>query len=370
MKIAIVHDWLSTYAGAERVLEQMLYLYPEADLFTLFDFLPLSDRQFLEGRRIRTSFMQHLPYARTKYRWYLPLMPVAAGSLDLSGYDLVLSSSHAVIKGVGKRPGQLHICYCHTPIRYAWDLRETYLKEAGLHSGIRRLLADLLIERIRKWDLKTAAGVDAFIANSRYIAERIRNCYGRDAAVIYPPVDTGRFDIGREKEDFYLTVSRFVPYKRTNIIIEAFKKMPDRKLVVIGHGPDYASLKSIAAPNTELMGFQHSDVVREYMQKARAFVFAAEEDFGIVPVEAQACGTPVIAYGRGGVLETVVEGETGIFFREQSADSLIAAVHEFEKAASFDPVRIRSCVERFGIERFRMEFSLFVSKTVAGHRTA
>ena len=368
MRIAIVHDWLSTYAGAERVLEQMLYLYPGADVFTLLDFLPERDRQFLAGRRIHTSFIQHLPCARKKYRQYLPFMPLAVGLLDLSRYDLVLSSSHAVIKGVRTRQGQCHICYCHTPMRYAWDLRETYLNEAGLHSGVKRLLAEFLLERIKKWDLKTAADVDAFVANSRYISERIRNCYDRDSTVIYPPVDIGHFSIDGEKEDFYLTVSRLVPYKRINMIINAFTRMPDRRLVVIGHGPSYDSLKAIAAPNTQLVGFQPVDIVREYMQKARAFVFAADEDFGIVPVEAQACGTPVIAYGKGGVLESVIERKTGIFFREQTADSLVAAIHEFERMGSFDPAEIRRNAERFSIERFRKEFSQFVETAAVGQR--
>jgi glycosyltransferase involved in cell wall biosynthesis len=361
VKIAIVHDWLSAYAGAERVLEQILYLYPRADVFALFDFLPGSERQFLEGRCIRTSFMQHLPYARQKYRQYLLLMPFAVRRLDLSGYDLVLSSSHAVIKGVRTGANQLHICYCHTPIRYAWDLRETYLKEAGLHSGVKRQLAELLLERIRKWDLKTSTGVDVFIANSRYISERIRNCYGRDSSVIYPPVDTDWFSImGDRREDFYLTVSRFVPYKKVNIITEAFRAMPDKRLVVIGHGPDFDSLKATASPNTQLLGFQESDIVREYMQKARAFIFAADEDFGIVPVEAQACGTPVIAYGKGGAIETVIEGKTGIFFREQTAESIVAAVREFEGTRNFDPAEIRRNAERFGIQRFRKEYFQFV----------
>jgi len=327
MKTAVIHDWLVTYAGAERVLEQMLYLYPEADVFTLFDFLPDRDRGFLLCRHIRTSFMQHLPLARKKYRHYLPLMPLAIGRFDLSAYDLILSSSHAVAKGVQKNPGQLHICYCHTPMRYAWDLREFYLKESGLDRGLVGGVVNLIVDRLQAWDMMTAKHVDYFIANSQYVADRIRRAYQRESVVIYPPVDVDSFALNFNKENCYVTASRMVPYKKMDMVVQAFSRMPDKRLIVIGDGPDFDKVKALAGKNIELLGYQEANILARYLQKARAFIFAAEEDFGIVPVEAQACGTPVIAYGKGGVLETVLDGKTGIFFHEQNADSIIAAVN-------------------------------------------
>lgn len=360
MRVAIVHDWLTVYAGAERVLEQILALYPDAELFVVCDFLPEPERGLLQGRTPRTTFIQHLPGARRHYRGYLPLMPMAIGRLDLSGYDLVISSSHAVAKGVPTRPDQLHVSYVHTPIRYAWDLREAYLRTAGLDRGVKGYLARGMLRRIQAWDARTAQGVDHFVANSAYIADRIRRAYGRDADVIHPPVDVGAFRLRREKADCYLTASRLVPYKRVDLVVEAFAGMPDRRLRVIGDGPERGKIARLAngRPNIELLGYQPAQVLREAMQSARAFVFAAEEDFGIMPVEAQACGTPVIAYGRGGAYETVIDGRTGLLFEEQSVRGIRQAVEAFEtRAGTFEADAIRRHAETFSQERFRESFS-------------
>ena len=363
MKVAIVCDWLVTYAGAERVIEQMLHIYPEADIFCVVDFVPDGQRKFLQDKTTVQSFIQSLPMARTKYRAYLPLMPLAVEQLDVSGYDLVLSSSHAVAKGVLTGPGQLHISYVHSPIRYAWDLQHQYLQEAGLEGGPRGWLARCILHYIRLWDYRTANGVDYFIANSGFISRRIRKVYGREAEVIYPPVDVNSFVCCDRKDDYYLTASRLVPYKKVRLIVEAFNQMPDKKLVVIGDGPDFDKIKAIAGDSIRLLGYQADDVLRRYMQHARAFVFAAEEDFGIAPVEAQACGTPVIAYGRGGVLETVVPvGEaapTGVFFSSQTADAIRKAVAVFERC-NFRPADCRRNAEKFSQEIFRHRLQEFV----------
>jgi glycosyltransferase involved in cell wall biosynthesis len=318
MRIAIVHDWLTTYAGAERVLEQMLICFPDADLFSLVDFLPPGQRDFIQNKRVTTSFIQRMPWARSKYRSYLPLMPLAIEQFDLSSYDLVISSSHAVAKGVITGPDQLHICMCYSPIRYAWDLQHQYLRESGLDRGMKGWLARCVLHRTRMWDQRTANGVDEFIAISNFIARRIRKAYRRDSTVIYPPVDVESFSLRQDKEDFYLTASRLVPYKRVDLIVEAFSRMPEKKLVVIGAGPEFSRIKASAGHNVDFLGYQPGEVLRDHMQRARAFVFAAEEDFGIAPLEAQACGTPVIAYGKGGALETIRGEEsvepTGVFF--------------------------------------------------------
>ncbi len=336
-RVAVVHDWLVVFGGAERVLREILAIFPEADLFAVCDFFSDEDRAKLFGKRAKTTFIQRLPRARTKYRAYLPLMPIAIEQLDMSGYDLVISSSHAVAKGVLTGPDQTHICYCHTPIRYAWDMQHEYLRQSGLSKGLKGALARLVLHYIRQWDVRTAHGVDKFIANSAYVARRIKKIYGRDAQIIHPPVDVDAFPIRHDKEDFYLTASRLVPYKRVDLIVEAFAQMPDRRLIVIGDGPEMPKLRRLAGPNVTLLGYQSDAVLLDHLQRARAFIFAAEEDFGILPIEAQACGTPVIAYGKGGALETVVSKDnyksneqTGLLFYQQSGASLIGAVQQFE----------------------------------------
>ncbi len=364
MKIAIVHDWLVNYAGSERALEQIIQLYPSADLFSLIDFLPRGERTFILDKPVRTSFIQKLPFAKKSYRSYLPLMPLAIEQFDLSAYDLIISSCHAVSKGVLTKSYQLHICYCYTPVRYAWDLYHQYLKESGLNAGLKGFLAKLSLHYIRMWDYTAAGRVNYFVAISQFTAERIKRIYGRDAVVIYPPVDIDAFDLSPlRKADFYFTASRMVPYKKIDLIVEAFSKMQDKKLIVAGDGPDFRKIKSRAARNVEFLGYQAADKLRANMQQARAFIFAAEEDFGILPVEAQACGTPVIAFGRGGARETVIENKTGIFFREQSVESLISAVNNFEKNQdAFSRADARKNAERFGKERFKAEFKAFVEE--------
>lgn len=365
MKVAIVHDWLVTYAGAERVLEQMLICFPHADVFSMVDFLPNGQRGFLQGKKAKTSFIQNLPWAQSKYRSYLPLMPLAVEQLDVSAYDVVISSSHAVAKGVLVGPDQLHVCMCYSPIRYAWDMQHQYLKESGLDTGIKGWLARWLLHKIRLWDVRTANGVDQFIAISKFIERRIQKAYRRDSVVIYPPVDVASFELQECKEDFYLTASRMVPYKKIPLIVQAFTNMPDKQLVVIGNGPDFDKVKALAGPNVKILGYQSADVLKDHLQKAKAFVFAAEEDFGIAPLEAQACGTPVIAFGKGGALETIRGLQhvtpTGVFFKEQSVESIINAVHVFEQSsASIMPKACRANADRFATEKFRQSFTDYV----------
>ena len=361
MRVAFVHDWLTTYGGSERVLEQMLQVFPGADVFTLIDNLPADQRAWLDGSRISTSFLQRIPGQRRNYRNLLPLMPLAVEQFDLSGYELVISSSHAVAKGVLTGPDQLHVSMCYSPIRYAWDLQHQYLRSAGYERGVRGALVRSALHYVRIWDARTSHGVDEFIAISKFIARRIKKVYGRDSTVIYPPVDTEGFPLSRDKGDVYVTASRLVPYKRVDLIAAAFSRMPDRQLVIIGDGPERAKVEAVAGPNVHVIGHQPHSVLKDHIGRARAFVFAAEEDFGIAPVEAMATGTPVIAYGRGGALETVTERETGMFFDEQSAESLIEAVAGFEAMrGEFDPVTISQHAQSFGKERFRREFQGFV----------
>ena len=376
LRIAIIHEWLVTYAGSERALEQILLIYPDADLFCVVDFLDNHERGFISGKKINTTFIQYLPKARSKYRSYLPLMPLAIEQFDLSSYDLVISSSHAVAKGVLTGPDQLHISYVYSPIRYAWDLQHQYLKEAGLNRGMKGWLAKWILHKIRLWDSRTANSVDSFIAISHFIARRITKVYRRESTVIYPPVDVHAFTQVDNKESFYLAASRLVPYKRIELIVEAFSRMPDRRLVVIGDGPGFDRVKSIAGPNIEILGYQKFEVLKDYMQRAQAFVFAAEEDFGIVPLEAQACGTPVIAYGKGALLETIndlsgTEEPTGIFFQSQTVNSIRDAVERFEKNKDkFTPTACRKNAERFAPEVFRESFARFVNDKYEQFRKA
>jgi UDP-N-acetylmuramyl pentapeptide phosphotransferase/UDP-N-acetylglucosamine-1-phosphate transferase/glycosyltransferase involved in cell wall biosynthesis len=358
-RVAVVHDFLYTYAGAEKVLEQILRVFPDAQLFSLFDFLPAGQREFIQNKTVRTSFIQKLPFARRNHRRYLPLMPMAIEQLDVSDYDLVISSSYVAAKGVITRPGQLHISYCHSPVRFAWDLQNQYLDQSGIKSGIKSLLVRALFHYIRNWDMRSADRVDVFATNSRFVSRRVEKCYRRRSTPIYPPVDIARFSIQPDKEDFYLTASRMVPYKKIDLIVQAFAQWPDRRLIVVGDGPDFAKIKAIATPNVRLVGHVSFERLRGYMQRARGFVFAAEEDFGITPVEAQACGTPVIAYGRGGVAESVVDGRTGVFFQEQTVPSILDALTRFE-AGTWDPYVIRENSRRFSAENFRNAFFTFV----------
>jgi glycosyltransferase involved in cell wall biosynthesis len=369
-RVAIVHEWFDTYAGSEKVVEQLITLHPGADIFVVCDFLPESGRAFLQGRPVKTTFIQRLPFARTKFRQYLPLMPLAIEQLDLSAYDLVLSSSHAVAKGVITGPHQLHVSYVHSPVRYAWDLQHQYLAEAGLTRGLKSAIARLSLHYLRLWDLRTANGVDAFVANSGFIRKRIAKVYRRDAEVIYPPVDVANFPLRNPANGpgtYYLTASRMVPYKRVPLIVEAFSRMPDRQLVVIGDGSEFEKARAKATPNISLLGYQGQAELVRHLQSAKAFVFAAEEDFGITPVEAQACGTPVIAYGRGGSLETVrglpEDGaqRTGLFFHEQSVDAIVDAVQRFEALPqAISPQACHDHAKGFALSEFRRKFAALV----------
>lgn len=367
LKVAIVHEWLSTYAGSERVVEQMIQVFPQAEVFAVVDFLPPEERGFLQGRKVHTSFIQRLPFARKAFRHYLPLMPLAVEQFDLSTFDLVLSSNHAVAKGVLTGPNQLHVSYIHSPIRYAWDLQSQYLQESGLTSGIKAAIVRLSLHYMRLWDTRTSHGVDRFIANSAFIGRRIRKTYGRESSVIYPPVDIRAFAGNAPKGNYFLAAARMVPYKKMPLIVEAFSKMPEHRLIVIGDGQDFARCQAMATSNITILGFQTFATLREHMLGARAYVFAGEEDFGITLVEAQAAGTPVIAFGRGGARETIrpLGGEldsnaapTGVFFKAQTVDSLIEAVRRFvAHEAAFTS---QACIDNaasFSPERFRQELA-------------
>lgn len=365
MKTALVHDFLFEYAGSERVLEQMLHVFPQADLFAVMDFLPDGQRSFLNGHQAYTTFIQHFPLLRRNPPRFMPLavpwMPLAIEQLNLSAYDLVISSSHSVAKGVLLSPEQVHISYIHSPMRYAWDLEDEYLRSGLIAHQPFRMMARIIFSQLRTWDVRTAHGVDAFIANSQFVASRIWRVYRRQAHVIYPPVDVSRFDFNPEKDNFYLVVSRLVPYKRVDLIVEAFNRMPGRQLVVIGDGPEMSRLRRLVGNNTRLFGYQPDEVVRKAMSKARALVVAAVEDFGITSVEAQASGTPVIALATGGSNETVIGFDqpeaTGLFFEQQTVESLVEAVGNFEKTRlMIQPENCRKNAFRFRPERFREEF--------------
>ena len=355
-RVAVVHEWLLDFAGSERVLREILEAFPEADLFTLIDRPDPELRAALPRRAKATSFLQRLP--RRWLRYYVPLMPLAIEQLDLSGYNIVISSSHAVAKGVITGPGQLHVSYVHTPMRFAWDLQHEYLRAAGFERGLRGWAARLALHRLRQWDVRTANGVDVFLANSQHVARRIRKAYRREAEVLYPPVDVAAFPLASHKDDFYLTVSRLEAYKRVDLLAEAFARRPDRRLVIIGDGPEMRRLRARAPANVELRGRLSSDEVRSHMQRARAFLFAGIEDFGIVMAEAQACGTPLIAFGEGGAAEIVrADGAprpTGVLFAEQTADALLEALARYEaQAQRYAPDACRENALRFEPARFR-----------------
>lgn len=354
MKLALIHDWLTAIGGAEKVLESLIKMYP-ADLFTLVKNTKNLQGTPFEELEVKTSFIQKLPRAEKKYRSYLPLFPLAIEQFDLSDYDLVISSSHSTAKGVLTHADQMHICYCHTPMRYAWDLYQQYLREARLKSGLRGIMAKFFLHYLRMWDTQSSARVNAYLANSQYVARRIKQLYNQDAEVIYPPVDLNFYTLDEEKEDYYLTISRMVPYKKMNLIVEAFAAMPDKKLLVIGEGPEEEKIKEKAKKNIEFLPYQDQEVLKKYLQKAKGFVFASIEDFGILPVEAQGCGTPVIALGKGGALETIRENETGVFFDDQTVPSLLEGIKKFEQT-SFDPQKVRTHAESFREEVFQEKF--------------
>ncbi len=342
MKVALVHDWLTGMRGGEKVLSVLCESFPAADLYTL-----VHDRgsvaKSIEGRRIVTSFIQMLPFAKKSYRGYLPLFPLAIEAMSLKGYDLVISTSHCVAKGVIPPPNALHVCYIHTPMRYVWDMYHEYL---GARRGISSILASAVAHYLRLWDAASASRVDHFIANSWNIARKVNRYYGRDAEVIHPPVDCSRFSYNGLRGDYYLIASAFVPYKRVDLAIRALNTS-GRRLVIAGKGPEEKRLKKLASANVEFTGWKTDSELTRLYQGARALIFPGEEDFGIVPLEAMASGRPVIAFGRGGALETVVppdtgKNATGIFFMEQDPTALKEAVSVFERSESlFRPEAIR-----------------------------
>ncbi|QTQ14081.1 glycosyltransferase [Treponema parvum] len=354
MKVAIVHDWLVNYGGAERVVESFLKIYPQADIYTLvYDKKKMA--KIFPPEKVHTSFIQKFPMATKIYTKLLSLMPKAFESFDLSSYDLVLCSSSSCAKGVITPPSVPHVAYVHTPMRYAWDLFFDYKKRSG---RVTRFFMDRWMPDIRMWDFISAQRIDSVIANSNYIARRIKKFWGRDAKVIYPPVDTQRLSPNyKESEDFYVVFSRFVPYKRVDLAISACIRLK-RKLVVIGSGSGEKSLKTLANGNADIIftGRISDEEVKNYLQRCKALIFCAEEDFGIIPVEAQACGRPVIAYGKGGALETVIDGKTGIFFDRQEEKSLVDAIGRFEKLGAFyDQKSVYEHAASFSEERFRKQ---------------
>jgi glycosyltransferase involved in cell wall biosynthesis len=367
-QIACVHEWLAEWGGSEDCVRLILECYPQAQFYATIDFLSQQDRERLGGRSIRTTFLQHAPWARTRFWNYLPVTGLAVEGHDVSDAELIISSSHAFAKGVLTRADQLHVSYVYSPMRYAWDLHRQYLRDYRLDRGLKGMLARYMFHRLRLWDRQTANNVDLFMAISGHVQQRIWRTYRRPSKVIYPPVKTDRYRLQVRKEDHYVTVSRLVSYKRIGLMLEAFRMMPARKLIVIGDGPEMSALSAVCPPNVSLIGWQPDEVVERHLQAAKAFVFAAHEDFGISPVEAQACGTPVVAYGAGGSLETVralnaVPRPTGLLFPEQTAASLMEGVQAFEAAGPmFDPHACREWAEQFSEERFKREFAQCVDQ--------
>jgi glycosyltransferase involved in cell wall biosynthesis len=371
LSYALVHEWLTPKAtgGSELVVQEILQTI-EADLYALIDFESINPHSYLFNRAIGTTFLQHFPLAQNGVQKYLPLLPFAIEQLDLRGYDVILSSSHAVAKGILTSPHQLHLCYCHTPMRYAWDLTFDYLNDSLAGKGLQGILTRYILHQLRQWDVISANRVDYFIANSHHTARRIWRCYRREATVIYPPVNLERFSFNPDKEDFYLTVTRLVSYKQVTLMVEAFNQL-GKTLVIIGDGKQMKEIKNLAKPNIKILGSQPNEIVEEYMSKAKAFVYGACEDFGIALVEAQACGTPVIAYGAGGALETVKdlrqfpENGTGLFFYPQTPQALVETVETFEEIYhQFNLENCRQQAEKFSTPIFHQTYFNFVLNCV------
>lgn len=364
MKVAIVQEWLVTVGGSDKVVKAILDVFPDADIYTLVAKKEVCDELGIPWEKVHTSFIQKMPLGTKKHRAYLPLFPFAIEQFDLRGYDVVISSSHCVAKGVLTKADQLHICYCHSPIRYCWDMYNEYLEESHLDKGFKSWLVRLMLHPIRQFDAIAGSRVDYYISNSDYVGQRIRKTYRRKATTIHPNIDISNFELCNDKQEYYLASSRLVAYKKIDTIIEAFNQMPDKKLVVIGGGPNLESYRKLAKDNVTVMGYQPFDVLKDKMQHAKAFVFAADEDFGMIPIEAQSCGTPVIAYGHGGSLETVNGGKTGLFFNEQTPEAIVEAVNRFEAMGSqpFAPADCRQWAEGFSEERFKREIKEFVEE--------
>ena len=369
MRVALVADPLFVYSGAERVIEQILAIFPQCEIFALVDFLDEQSRGFLGGRAVTTSFIQRLPLARKHFRKVLNLWPIAIEQLDFRGFDLVISSHNAVAHGIITAPDQKHVVYTHSPMRYAWDLQEEYLTDARMSTGLKGMWARHVLHDLRRWDFAAAQRPDAYAANSRFVAGRISKYYRRPSTVINPPVSVEAFGIAPARGDYYVTAGRLVPYKRVDLVIKAFEQM-GRHLIVVGDGPEAAALRALSDRHVEFAGKVDHASLSRLLGEARAFVFAGIEDFGIAPVEAQAAGTPVIALDAGGLRETVKGADhdepTGLFFGSQTVESIIDAVERFERQeASFDPMACRRHAETFGTERFRLAFRELVDRTVS-----
>lgn len=364
MKVAIVQEWLVTVGGSDKVVKAILDVFPDADIYTLVAKKEVCDELGIPWEKVHTSFIQKMPLGTKKHRAYLPLFPFAIEQFDLRGYDVVISSSHCVAKGVLTKADQLHICYCHSPIRYCWDMYNEYLEESHLDKGFKSWLVRLMLHPIRQFDAIAGSRVDYYISNSDYVGQRIRKTYRRKATTIHPNIDISNFELCNDKQEYYLASSRLVAYKKIDTIIEAFNQMPDKKLVVIGGDPNLEAYRKLANDNVTVMGYQPFDVLKDKMQHAKAFVFAADEDFGMIPIEAQSCGTPVIAYGHGGSLETVNGGKTGLFFNEQTPEAIVEAVNKFEAMGSqpFAPADCRQWAEGFSEKRFKREIKEFVEE--------
>jgi glycosyltransferase involved in cell wall biosynthesis len=364
MKIAIVHDWCPSFRGGERVLAELCAIFPGAEVFTLFDFLPADVKEeYFRDVVFHTSPANRLPWVRKYYRGLFFACPFLIEQFDVTGFDAVISSSAAFSRGVITRPDQPHLSYIHSPIRYAWDEQFSYLQQARLGYGPKGLAFRWFLHKLRTWDARTAHGPDLMLANSTYVRARIRRIYGRDAQVVFPPVSLNELEYRADKDDYYITASFLAPYKRTDLVIQAFNEMPARRLVVVGDGQQSAKLRALAGPNIQFAGFLPRRDYVEAVAKARALVFAGCEDFGIALAEAQACGTPLIAFGRGGACDIVralgeVEQPTGILFREQTVAAVKSAVEQFEIAPSrIQPQACRENAQRFSAERFRLELA-------------
>jgi len=357
-KIALVHYWLIGMRGGERIVECLCKVFPDIDIYTLiYDKNKISN--IINSKNIYTSFLQKMPFSKKHHQVYLPFMPVAVEQFDLSNYDIVISSESGIAKGVITKPETCHICYCNTPMRYLWSMYFEYLKNEKINF-IKRNFIKAFFNYLRVWDLATSFRVDYFISNSDNVRKRVLKYYKRDSRVIYPPVPINEFKFSEKKEDYYLIVSQLIPYKRIDLAVEAFNEL-NKSLIIIGDGPERRRLERKAGKNIKFLGWQEDKVLKEYYSNARAFIFPGEEDFGITPVEAQASGTPVIGYGKGGLLETVIDGVTGIFFNEQNVGSLVEAVKRFEKLEhNINSSNIRKNSKRFDISIFENEIKSFI----------